>query len=88
MQLYFSSKFLLFELPENRKVIEKTYIYIYKFHYFLSNEISNFGPWESIYIKFKKKSSNFYTLADIYFSTIFDDLAILQEALYSLLMHL
>ena len=39
-------------------------------------------------LSLKKKSSNFYTLADIYFSTIFDDLAILQEALYSLLMHL
>ena len=41
------------------------------------------------FLSFAKKTKTFfYILVDIYFSTIFDDLAILQEALYSLLMHL
>jgi hypothetical protein len=48
----------------------------------------NFGPWESIYIKpkvfyvLKKKNQTiFMPIADIYFTAIFDDFAILQEAL-------
>ena len=54
MQLYFSSKFLLFELPENRKVIEKTYIYIsinFTIFYQMKYQILGLGSQSTLSLK-------------------------------------